>query len=218
MEHPVGEDHHHKAEDPARDGHRQLRPAVLCRDGDEPPHGPPEPDCQDHVEKHHDADDVPVAGFDGALRAAVHASHAAFAAVRPEGAVVNDEDGFHRAVLYAQIAPVAGVGGIERLGKHEPPHEEITYAYGGDQQVLNDVAEGGVDLFPRQDAVGEGQGDGFAVAVDRFDHLLLQPGVEGDPVGGEVDGAQANDAVPFAQHDQRRQPEGDAAQPREEPF
>ncbi len=147
----VGEYHDYEGKDPSGEGHTQLRPSIAGRDGDEFTHSLPKPDHDSHVEQAHDADDITMGCFDGPPGAVIHATHTAFAAVRPKWAVIHSKNRFYRTVFDTDVTFVAGTGGVERFSQDKTADEKISNADRRDKQVLDDIAEGCVDLFPIED-------------------------------------------------------------------
>ena len=217
MIHAVRHNHHYKGKNPAGKRYNKICPAITRRDGDDFANALPEPHHDAHVEQAHDSDDIPVARFNSPFGTIVHAAHAAFAAERPERAVINGEDCFYRAVVDANVAFVAGIGGVERFGQDEPPDKEITDAYRGDQYILDDVAEGCQHGFPAENFRCKPLGDCFAMSVYAFNDFFLDSRVEGDPVRRQVDGTEAGNSVSLEEQYQRGKPECHPAESREEP-
>ena len=147
----IGEHHDSEGKDPSGKGDAQLRPSIAGRDGDEITHPLPEPDHDSHIEQAHDADDITMGCFDGPFGTVVHATHTTFAAVRPKWAGIHCQNGLDRTVVDANVTFVAGTGGVKRFGQNKTADEKISNADRRDKQVLDDIAEGRVDLFSIED-------------------------------------------------------------------
>lgn len=140
-----------------------------------------------------------VSRLHGLFRAEAHTAHAAFAFVGPKGAGIflpPHDDRTDRAVPGADFTAVAFRVGEEDLGQEKPPHCHVGQGNRQEQKPKkkgDDVSGRPPVGFSRQDSSGEGGEPGAGPGDDGFHVPGLEPGVEGDPVHGHIQGKYAPD-------------------------